>query len=231
MPFLLRRRTALAAVTGLLTAALVASPALSASASPYEPTAPTHVTATRVTSSTATIVWSPPATSGWYWISGYRVSRDGYDNRGEGAWATTVSRSARAFTFTRLRSATTYNLTVRPVFDDTWGPATTIAVPALSRLAAPSNVSIAQVGDHAATIRWSAPTVRGGRTITGYVVSRNGEDSTGLGSYSKLVSGSTRSFTMTRLLAYDAYRLTVRAVTSSGEFGPKASANVWMWNW
>ena len=55
----------------------------------------------------------PGGTSGA--VTGYRVGRDGYDSSGSGAWSTTTAATARTWTFTKLRSGTTYTLTVQPL--------------------------------------------------------------------------------------------------------------------
>ena len=66
------------------------------------------------------------------------------------------------------------------------------------------------------TIRWAPPAYNGGKTITGYRVSRNGRDSSGAGPKTVLVSASARSYTFAKLRAGSWYTLSVRAVNSVG---------------
>jgi len=67
-----------------------------------------------------------------------------------------------------------------------------------------------------ATIRWAAPLSNGGRTITGYRVTRNGKDSTGAGPRTVTVSASTRTYTFGKLRAGAWYTLSVSAINSVG---------------
>jgi subtilisin family serine protease len=66
------------------------------------------------------------------------------------------------------------------------------------------------------TLKWAPPTYNGGKSVTGYRVSRNGTDSAGAGPKTVLVSASARSYTFSKLRAGTTYTLSVRAVNSVG---------------
>jgi hypothetical protein len=191
------------------------------------PDGATAVTGKQASSSSATVTWSPPTNPGSAIISGYRLSRDGTDSAGAGPYATTLSSASRTFTFTKLVSGRTYNLTVQPVSAAGTGRAVTMAVPisATSVLNAPSSTSAGQTGSGVATVQWAAPTVTAGKTITGYKVARDGVDSAGVGAYATTVAATTRSFSMTKLVTGSTYTLSVQAVTSTGA-GPLTKATV-----
>ena len=75
------------------------------------------------------------------------------------------------------------------------------------------------------TLTWAPPTFNGGKTITGYRVSRNGRDSAGAGPKTVLVSATSRSYTFAKLRAGSWYTLSVRAVNSVGT-GPAGSKTI-----
>lgn len=84
----------------------------------------------------------------------------------------------------------------------------------------PTNVTALQTSYGSAKINWQPPSLTGSSAVTGYVVSRDGTDSTGNGPYSTTVSGSTRSFTFTKLVSGRTYTLSVRAVSAAGTGAP-----------
>ena len=71
-------------------------------------------------------------------------------------------------------------------------------------------------------IKWSVPTDNGDEKITGYLVSRSGTDSKGVGPITRLVSAKTRKSTFTKLVKGSSYTLSVQAVNSVGA-GPAVS--------
>ena len=88
------------------------------------PTAPTSVAVTKNdTARSATITWAPPASDGGSAVTGYRVSRDGFDSGGTGAFSTVVPATTRTFTMTSLLPGATYRLSVQAVNAAGTGPA------------------------------------------------------------------------------------------------------------
>jgi hypothetical protein len=75
-----------------------------------------------------------------------------------------------------------------------------------------------------ADLAWSAPVTDGGSPVTGYLVSRDGQDSTGGGSYSTTLPATTRDFRFTLLNPSATYTFSVHAVTAVGT-GPAAQAS------
>lgn len=193
------------------------------------PSTPTSVGVSQTAAASATIWWQPPNTTGASAITGYRVTRDGVDSSGAGAYATTVSASTRSFTMTKLIAGHGYTITVQAINSAGTGPAAagTVTMSALALASAPRAVVVTQTGTSQATISWQPPTSAGGGTTTGYRVSRDGVDNQNTGAYSALVASTVRSFTMTRLLVGHTYVLTVQAVTTVGT-GPSSGGSVTM---
>lgn len=110
----LTRRTCLkAAVVGVV-GAFITERSGTADAATTRPSVPRAV-ATSTAPTSATVTWQPPAQTGGTPVTGYRVSRDGADSNGYGAYTTTVAASSRSFTFSGLVPGSTYNLTVAAV--------------------------------------------------------------------------------------------------------------------
>jgi hypothetical protein len=183
------------------------------------PASPTSVTVKQTAAGTGTLTWAPPPLASGEVITGYRVSRDGKDSTGYGAYTTVIGADRRSFSFGRLVPGSTYNLTVQAV--TTAGTSATrggpLAVGAWTLPVAPTAVTVKPGGTAAATITWEPPANTGGQPITGYRVSRDGTDSTGYGAYTTTVPAADRSFSFGRLVAGRTYTLTVAAITAVGE--------------
>lgn len=189
------------------------------------PSAPLSVAASRPSPSTATVTWQAPASNGGSAITGYKISRDGKDASGRGAWSTTVSATTRSFTFTNLVASSGYTLSVRAINAIGTGTAASAAV-----AAAPSTPSAAtsvsgSAATTTATLTWAAPASNGGSAITGYRVARDGTSSTGSGAWSTTKSATTTSQTFTNLLQATTYNLSVAAVNANGA-GPTTTVAV-----
>ena len=191
------------------------------------PSNPTLVSGVKASTSSATITWSPPTSSGGATVTGYQVGRDGTDLYGTGPWSTVVPATARSRTIKNLVTGRTYYLSVQAINSAGTGPLIVIGVPIMSTtvLNAPSKVSVTKTGS-TATISWQPPTVLAGKTITGYRVSRNGVDVNGVLNPTTNVSSSARSYTFAKLVGGSTYSLTVRAVTSTGGLGPTSKGSV-----
>lgn len=180
------------------------------------PAVPASMTAQQVTTSSATLTWTPPATPGSSAVTGYTVTRNGVDSKGHGAYSTTVSAATRSFTMTSLIAGDTYTFTVSAMNASGTGPAASATLAITLLPGTPATLSVQQVGASSATLTWTPPANPGGSAITGYTVTRNGVDSAGHGAYSTTVSAATRTFTMTKLVNADTYTFTVSAINSSG---------------
>ncbi|WP_375426092.1 fibronectin type III domain-containing protein [uncultured Friedmanniella sp.] len=191
-------------------------------------TAPTTVSVRPTDPGRASISWSPPA-GGSPAVTGYRVSRDGTDEKGVGPYSTVLSATTQTNTLTSLVPGRTYRLTVQAVTAAGAGaPVSAEVVPSsFSTVSAPSSVSVRQPASGQATLTWNVPIIGGGKTVTGYRVSRDGTDSVGVGAYTTVVSAGTRTFTMTSLAVGQAYTLSVQAVVSTGEATPVSQAAIW----
>lgn len=91
---------------------------------------------------------------------------------------------------------------------------------------APRSVRAAQASTAptSATLKWAAPTSTGDSAITGYVVARDGKDSTGYGAWSGTVSATTFTATFNQLVPGTTYRFSVRAKNAAG-LGPATSVS------
>jgi hypothetical protein len=88
----------------------------------------------------------------------------------------------------------------------------------------PSEVTATTTGT-TATVTWRPPA--GGAAATGYVVSRDGKDSSGNGPATVSVGAGTRSKTFGGLVRGTTYALTVQAVNAAGKgAGARASVTI-----
>lgn len=191
------------------------------------PVAPTAVTAAATSSTSASISWSLPGDSGGRPVTGYRVSRDGTDSTGFGAFSTVIAADQRTFAFGRLVAGQTYRLTVAAVTAVGTSPAhgAQVRVGTGSGVPAPAKVSVVQSAATSETISWQPPTLPAGVTVTGYAVTRDGLGATGYGPYTATVGPTVRSHSVTNLVPGRTYTMTVRALTSSS-FNATATGGV-----
>ena len=193
------------------------------------PSAPLSVKATAGATGTqqATVTWSTPAQQGGSPVVSYRVRRFA-GSTATVQTTTTVPATARTFTATGLVAGSAYSFDVVAVNSAGAGrtPSRSGLVTPLS-LPAPATglVTSASAAGRSATVSWKAPSVTGGTPITGYRVSRDGNDSGTTGPFSVVVPATTLTKTFTYLLPWDTYTLKVEAITSAGT-GPAASATV-----
>jgi outer membrane protein assembly factor BamB len=91
----------------------------------------------------------------------------------------------------------------------------------------PTTVGVSRTGTGQATIWWQPPKISGNSAISGYRITRDGVDSTGAGFTASTVAATTRSFTVSNLVAGRTYTLTVQAINAVGT-GPAAAGAVKM---
>lgn len=72
-------------------------------------------------------------------------------------------------------------------------------------------------GSYFVSMTWAPPTSDGGSQITGYVVSRDGTDTSGAGAWSQTVAPTVRNQSFMLLVPGTAYTFSVRAVTANGQ--------------
>jgi subtilisin family serine protease len=81
----------------------------------------------------------------------------------------------------------------------------------------PTNVRLTRTdAKKSVTVTWSASASPAAKVITGYQVTRQGKEANGKPSATANVSGTARSYTFTKLRAGTSYRISVRALTSTG---------------
>jgi hypothetical protein len=209
------------AVTATLVAGTTpthALPVATAVTAPTAPGAPT-LTASSAGNATISVTWSPPASTGGSAVTGYRVSRDGVDSEGKGAWTTVVPATSRSFTMTLLENGSPYTVTVAAVSAAGQGAAARVRLTPTAPTPQPGAPAITghTVGDHSMTATWSAPSRVGSSAVTGYRVGRDGTDAEGKGAWSTVVPATQRTFTMTLLRNGTGYTYSVRAINGSGE--------------
>ncbi len=78
------------------------------------PGAPTSVAVTPASSTSATLAWAPPTSTGGSTITGYRLARDG-GTAGGTPWSGTATATERSRTFTGLTPGATYTLSVSAI--------------------------------------------------------------------------------------------------------------------
>ena len=170
------------------------------------PGAPLNVTATGG-NATATVLWSPPISTGGSVITGYSVT-----SSPAGFTCTVTTTSC---TFSGLTNGTRYAFSVVATNAVGDGPAGSASVTPATLPTAPTNVS-ALGGNATATLTWSAPTSDGGAALTGYTVTAvpAGPSCTTL--------PTTTSCTFSGLTNGTSYTFSVAAINRVGT-GPTAS--------
>lgn len=192
------------------------------------PGAPRALTVTEATLDALTFSWQPPTDVGSSALVGYRVSRDGQDANGVGAFSKDVPVDQLSTSLTKLRADTAYNLSVAAV--NASGPGLAVTVPA--RTAAPvvgvpdkpTSVGVGSITADSLVLSWQPPASDGGSPITGYRLTRDGTDTNGNGPWTGERSATARSQTFTLLLADTAYNLSIAAINAAGDSLPVAVA-------
>ena len=161
--------------------------------------------------------WSAPTSSGGTApVSSYQVTRDGTDSLANGPQSISVPTSTTTHTFANLIPGDTYTFTVTAVNAVGFGvPSTakiTVGVPG-----PPTNVTASvNPSAHSATLNWEPPTATSGQSVTGYRVSRTGNDTANVGPWSAIVPASASAQIFTNLLPGSDYILSVQAITAGG---------------
>ena len=202
-------------------AVVVRSGGATASPAPAARTAPAAVQASRDAAGTqVNVSWLPPSSDGGTPVSAYRVTRNGTDSTGGGAYTTDLPATSRNFVFSLLAANAAYQFTVQALHAGVAGPVATVtSEPRVASIlpSAPTSATITRdTAGTRITVQWQPPRSNGGAPVTGYRISRDGVDSSGGGAYVVTVSADSRSFTMTLLRASSPYTLRVRAVTALG---------------
>jgi hypothetical protein len=177
------------------------------------------------TTKSATIKWSAPAVTGGAPITGYRVSRDGTDANGTGAWSATVSAAARSQTFTSLRPGDTYTLTVQAITGSVVGPsaAGSVTMTALPGMATIGTATPGVSTDSVVSITadWKPPTT-GGPVSSFQLTAVN----SATGARKSVTAPSTaRSLPITALAAGKSYSVEVVALNAAGAGPTSARSN------
>jgi len=130
---------------------------------------PTIGTATRASSGGIAVSWTAPAADGGSPVTGYVVTPySGYYPSGP----RTFNSTATTQTINDLVDGRTYRFRVRAinaVGSSAYSTVTNPIVASSTAPGAPTNVT-AVAGDGEATVSWTAPTVDGGSSVTGYIV-------------------------------------------------------------
>jgi hypothetical protein len=178
------------------------------------PSAPAAVAVASSTPSSATLVWSAPASGA---VTGYEVARDGVDSTGTPAFSTQLPASARSFPFENLRPGDVYHLSVKALSLAGSGQVSSapVQMPQPVMSAATSLQVSPNRAARSAVLSWGPPAA-GSDVVTGYRVSRDGVDYSGTGAWSMDVSASTLSQPFNNLNWDTTYTFTVQPITSSG---------------
>ena len=180
------------------------------------PGTPTGAAATAGAAS-ATVTFVAPVYNGGFAVSGYTVTATDHTNSANGGEA--HSGSASPITVTGLTPGDNYTFTVTAT--NSFGtspasaPSSSVTLPTVP--GAPT-IGTVTAGNASAQVDWTAPTVTGGSSITGYVITPS--------SGPPVTVGNVSSTTVTGLTNGVVYRFTVAAVNIVGTgpaSGPSAT--------
>ena len=181
---------------------------------PYTvPGIPTNVSAI-AGNGQATVSWLAPADDGGLTITGYTVTSS------PGGFTSTVSGTSSSATVTGLSNGTAYTFTIvaTNADGDSDPSSESSAVTPLTVPGAPTDISgVSGVGQ--VVVSWSAPASNGGSTITGYTVTSSP------GGFTKTVSGTATSATVTGLSNGTAYTFSIIATNAAGNSSASSASS------
>jgi hypothetical protein len=179
------------------------------------PSAPQGVAAAPASTSSASVSFSPPASTGGSAITGYAVQCDSADGGVSGA----TTGASGPVTVEGLSSGSTYSCraaAANGVGLGAWSPWTpAFVVPAPTAPGVPQGVSAAALTATSASVSFSPPAADGGSPLTGYTVHCASTD----GGVGRTVAATSSPRTVAGLTTGATYRCRVRAVNAVGS-GP-----------
>lgn len=173
--------------------------------------APTALTASNITSTSATVSWTAP--SGTQAASGYKV-----EYRESSATAfTSVESATTSASLTALKANTTYSVRVSSVSGTTTSPASSeLVFTTLGTVAdAPTNLRSTSIFGSQVSLAWDAPLNSNGSRVTGYEVWMQVA-----GNWNKQLATSTTVANVTSLTANTSYAFRVVAINAIGASEP-----------
>jgi hypothetical protein len=160
---------------------------------------------------TATVSWTPPATDGGAFITGYRVTAQPSGIEVETGRDTTTA------TVSSLGGGISHTFVVKAINDvgsslpsDASNAVVLGGGPAAVPPDAPTNVT-AVAGDRSATVSWTPPASDGGSPITSYRITGRGTD------YTETAPGSATSWVFDNLVNGVEHKFKVYALNGAGE--------------
>ncbi|PTL72154.1 hypothetical protein C1I63_04395 [Rathayibacter caricis DSM 15933] len=183
----------------------------SAAAAPGSPTSVSAAPGTAARS--ATLTWVVPSSTGGSAITGYRVSRDGVDASGAGAWSAVVGASTRSQTFTNLVAGSAY----------------TLSVAAINAVGTGAAVS-ARTTASGAALTVGTPTVSGKAEVRSTLTARTGTWTSGTGfTYQWFADGTAlpgrTAATLVLSTAHFGKRITVRVTGTKTGYAPASATS------
>ena len=177
------------------------------------PGAPSNVTASVASATSALVRWSAPAWDGGSGVSTYTITSV------PGGITTAVNGSSLSGTIGGLTAGSTYSFTVTATNNVSSGPASAAsnAVTVGQTPSQPLNVAAAP-RDGSAVVVWQPPTSDGGARISGYTITASP------GGASARASGDARSALVSGLSNGSSYAFTVAAANVVGS-GPASAAS------
>ncbi|MDE2591969.1 MAG: fibronectin type III domain-containing protein [Actinomycetales bacterium] len=181
------------------------------------PDAPTAVTVSGITQTSATVSWTAPANTGGAAITGYTVE---YRASATSAW-TPIAATGTSSTITGLTATTVYQVQVSAV--NSAGTSTPSPIASFTTIGnvptAPTNAVITQDHGNYVKFSWTAPNSNGGTAISSYTV----QQQIG-GVWTTVYTASTTSALVSNLSPLTAYAFKIWANNSAGA-GPALDLN------
>ena len=167
---------------------------------------PANITASNLSSESATLTWNAPQTDET--ITGYAYQ---YKKESDANWSNESQTTNTTVTLNGLSKNTVYNFRVKTIYTN---DESSFAIDdfSTSSLPAPADLTASNITSQSATLTWSAPQTN--ETITGYTYQYKKESDA---NWSNEIQTTNTTVTLNGLSSYTAYNFRVKAICTNDE--------------